>query len=90
MANLDRGRGPERIEGMVEVMARAPKCPVCGAATIPVRRGFPSAKTMEEAEEGKVFLGGCLISPKQPDRICTGTEQHFLRDGQLFSMEEDS
>jgi hypothetical protein len=45
---------------------------------------------MEEAEEGKVFLGGCLISPRQPDRVCTGAEQHFLRDGAPFSSDEES
>ena len=69
---------------------RAAKCPVFGAATIPIRWGLPSAKSMEDAELGKVFLGGCLVSPIQPDRVCTGTEQHFLRKGVVFSSNEES
>jgi hypothetical protein len=78
----------ERIEGMVMVVPRAPKCPVCGEVTIPIKYGLTSAEMMEQAEEGKVFLGGCLVSPIQPDRVCTGTEPHFLRKGARFWSEE--
>ncbi len=42
--------------------ARAPHCPLCGAANpLPVAYGLPSSELMERAEQGEVALGGCVI-----------------------------
>jgi hypothetical protein len=37
---------------------------------VPIVYGLPDPETMQEAEEGKVSLGGCLIEIDQPKYTC--------------------
>ena len=32
--------------------------------------GLPDATTMDLAAEGKLILGGCMLGPDDPDRLC--------------------
>lgn len=49
-----------------------PKC--IGGHTdhiIPIVYGFPDQKTMKKAQQGKIQLGGCMISDCDPHYYCT-------------------
>ncbi len=55
------------------------KCPACGQATaIPVVYGLPDPELMDEAEAGRVALGGCcIIGDELPDYRCTACGHEF-------------
>ena len=37
---------------------------------VPIAYGYPSPELLNEANEGKVSLGGCVIRPDNPDFSC--------------------
>jgi len=46
-------------------------CPNCGSQNVvPMIYGLPGPELIQEQEEGKVELGGCLISEDNPRRCC--------------------
>jgi hypothetical protein len=48
-----------------------PKCPECGSAkALPICYGFPELETLEDALEGKIVLGGCVIIGGEPTWQC--------------------
>ena len=60
------------------------KCPKCGASRIAnILYGLPalSEKLNKKLEEGKVVLGGCIISDDDPSWCCTECESVFFREG---------
>ena len=54
-------------------------CPVCNKKdeVVPVVYGMPTEKTMREADQGKVKLGGCVISGCDPKWYCKRDETWF-------------
>lgn len=57
---------------MTEMNHTPEKCPQCGNATVlPIVYGMPGPELWEEAQQGKVLLGGCCIGPFEPDHQCT-------------------
>ena len=42
-------------------------CPKCGKVGVPIVYGKPGRKTMEKAEEKKVYLGGCVVRKDVPN-----------------------
>jgi hypothetical protein len=63
-------------------MARKKKpkeCPKCGARTvIPIVYGYPAPQLWEKSLDGKVKIGGCLISDVSPNWYCTTCEHEWL------------
>jgi hypothetical protein len=58
--------------------AKRPTCPSCGSnAVIPIVYGMPGGELMDQAEAGKVALGGCCISDNDPDLRCTECGQQW-------------
>jgi hypothetical protein len=47
-------------------------CPACAAdiEPLPIVYGYPSSELFNEAEAGRVQLGGCVISGEDPDYVC--------------------
>lgn len=56
-------------------------CPVCGQQDkiIPVVYGKPSNKTLQKANKGKVYLGGCIVTECDPNYYCR-------RDSTFFNL----
>lgn len=52
--------------------AAVPPCPRCGARTVPILRGYPTAEGFAMAERGEVVLGGCVVMGDDPTHACTG------------------
>lgn len=53
-------------------------CPTCnGHKTIPIVYGFPSQELFEEAEQGKIHLGGCVIGADMPTYSCSTCNTKF-------------
>jgi hypothetical protein len=53
-------------------------CPQCQSKkVIPIIYGMPTEETFNEAESGKVILGGCCISEGSPEWHCTDCEYQF-------------
>jgi hypothetical protein len=49
----------------------AKRCPRCGSAdVVPIVYGEPSREMFEDAREGRIALGGCLVSVDSPDHLC--------------------
>jgi hypothetical protein len=47
------------------------RCPRCGLEhVIPIRYGYPGPEMVEDAREGRIALGGCMIHPDYPDHLC--------------------
>lgn len=64
-------------------------CPNCKSNNIiPIVYGYPTLKTWEEAEKGKLKLGGCeiLIGCEQPDLYCKECKFEWSRGS--FSAED--
>ena len=36
----------------------------------PIVYGYPSAKMWEDAEAGKVVIGGCVVDGASPSKVC--------------------
>ncbi len=48
------------------------KCPSCGSRkTVPIMYGYPSSDGIEEARQGKIELGGCIVTGDDPKEHCT-------------------
>jgi len=46
-------------------------CPACGSeASSPLVFGLPSPELMDEAEQGLVSLGGCMMPAAPADFVC--------------------
>jgi hypothetical protein len=54
-------------------------CPICSkaGAVIPIIYGFPSEKDFHEADDGKIYLGGCDIHEYQPKYHCKDDKFSF-------------
>jgi hypothetical protein len=54
------------------------QCPKCKGSSnvIPIINGRPNAQLIEEAKQGKVFLGGC--SPNGEDYYCKECKFEFI------------
>jgi rubredoxin len=47
------------------------KCPECGTKLLRIVYGMPGPDLFDEAEQGKVLLGGCCISFNDPTWGCS-------------------
>jgi hypothetical protein len=58
---------------------RSPKpCPGCGSHNVvPIMYGYPMPEAEAEANEGKIFLGGCCVGPSDPQRHCKACGEQF-------------
>ena len=60
------------------VRRRLGRCVQCGSRMTPIVYGYPSAKMREDAEAGKVVIGGCVVyqgaSPAKVCRDCVTAE----------------
>ncbi|NBU37016.1 MAG: hypothetical protein EBS32_02060 [Actinobacteria bacterium] len=36
--------------------------------------GMPGPELWEESEQGRVLIGGCIITPNQPNKACTSCD----------------
>jgi len=58
------------------------KCPVCGSNKIATYlRGMTlfSKKLQKDIDEGKIILGGCIVSGDDPFCICTDCNTEFYK-----------
>jgi len=54
------------------------QCPYCGSSpVIPIVYGYPSFQLFQQAEEGKVKLGGCEVREDNPKKFCASCERTF-------------
>ena len=53
---------------------RKRKCPECGGKVVRIVYGMPGPGLMQDADDGKVLLGGCCIGFNDPDRGCVDCE----------------
>ena len=55
------------------------KCPNCSSAefVVPIRYGMPGPKMQQDYYEGKIKLGGCMVSMDNPDWHCKKCELDY-------------
>lgn len=46
------------------------KCPECSSKLVPIVFGMPNEQGIQEAEKGKIILGGCCVSFNDPTWGC--------------------
>ena len=53
------------------VRRRVGRCVRCGSRMTPIVYGYPGAKMREDAEAGRVVIGGCVIHQGwSPTKVC--------------------
>jgi len=53
------------------VRRRLGRCVRCGSRMTPIVYGYPGAKMWEDAEAGKVVIGGCVVQQGwSPTKVC--------------------
>lgn len=57
--------------------ATPPSCPKCKGKLIPIAYGYPSEEMFREAQEGRIALGGCIISGNNPEWRCNACGHEF-------------
>lgn len=70
-------------ENRVELATKPQRCPVCGAGVARILWGMPdfNERLRRELEEGKVVLGGCVLSGDDPQWECRSCGQRIYRKG---------
>lgn len=67
--------------GGVKVAVNYKKCPKCGSKnSVKIVYGMPSYELFQEAEAGKVKLGGCVIIEGNPEYFCKDCEYEWNRE----------
>ena len=67
---------------MTGAKPEGPPCPICGRPGVPIEYGMPGPEMVDEAEAGRIVLGGCVVTGYDPDWACTGPERHVWRVGE--------
>ena len=71
----DQSSGYRRRKGMA---INYRQCPKCGSKNaVKIVYGMPSYDLFEEAQAGKVKLGGCVITEDNPDYCCKDCEHEL-------------
>ena len=53
-------------------------CPACKSNNVvPIAYGLPGFEMIEEANKGKIHLGGCVIEEGAPDFHCNDCERDW-------------
>ena len=71
---------PDATESPPPGDASGSVCPLCGGALIPIVYGYPGPGLMDEADAGRVRLGGCVVMGNDPAWECTVCERSFNTD----------
>lgn len=83
MAEDDASRAETRREPVRMELSEAPRsCPVCGKTTIaPIMYGLPdfNEELEHDVREGKIVLGGCVVSDHDPQWMCTSCGALFYQ-----------
>ena len=54
------------------------RCPSCNSEqVVPIVYGFPSPKLIEEADKGRVVLGGCVVDANNPKWKCKACKRKW-------------
>lgn len=54
------------------------KCSYCGSENVvEIVYGYPVNEVFEEAEAGKVIIGGCCFAPSSPNRVCKDCKKEW-------------
>ena len=62
-------------------METATTCPRCGSGDVlPIMYGMPGPEMTRDSLAGRVALGGCVLVPDAPDRLCQNC-RHRWREG---------
>ena len=63
-------------------METSKTCPRCGSVNVlPIVYGMPNPEVREDSMAGKVALGGCVVFPEAPDRLCQNCGHEWRADG---------
>ncbi len=55
-----------------------PTCPSCDSKNVaPIAFGYPGPEMMEEAQRGKIVLGGCCVTDDDPEWHCKDCEHQW-------------
>ena len=55
------------------------QCPKCGAVEVlEIVYGKPTAEAQIRADRGEFELGGCIVTPDDPNRVCTACGARWI------------
>ena len=60
------------------------RCPSCHESIVPlpIVYGYPAAELFEEAEAGRVQLGGCVVTEDDPKWACPSCDAPLFDDAE--------
>ncbi len=78
----EAGSRRRRTAGGSARSRRVSKCPRCGSVEVlPIEYGYPGPEMIAAAERGKIHLGGCCVSERDPTLKCNACGKEFGRPG---------
>jgi hypothetical protein len=61
------------------------RCPQCGSKdTRRIVYGFPTDEAIAAELRGEVCMGGCLVGPQMPTRVCLACEAQWTRSADFI------
>lgn len=66
------------------------KCPNCGNNLINIIYGRPNQELIEQAKEGKIILGGCIINKNMPNYHCNYCNKNYKKSQNQDETKKDS
>ena len=74
---IDKKPRKTRTAGGSSRSRKAP-CPRCGSLdVVPILYGYPGPGMMDMAEQGKIALGGCCVTARDPRKHCRVCGEEF-------------
>ena len=66
-----------------------PNCPLCDTTMVNIVYGEPNLLLFEQAENRKIFLGGCIVMDTNPVYHCYTCQRGFTADLKTSTHQND-
>jgi len=67
-----------------------PRCPHCKEKLIPIIYGMVGYEEGRKAENGEIFLGGCMIEEDAPEYHCNNCRRSYSKDLKRYINEPNN
>ena len=75
---------------MINLFCEEKICPNCGGKLVDILYGMPSVKSLEEADQQKIYIGGCEYSDDNPVYHCFKCNRDYYEDLVTYLTTKDS
>ena len=62
-------------------------CPTCESPGTPIMWGYPTEMALQQADQGRVILGGCVVTEPHPSHLCDTCGTEFIAANRLYKRQ---